>query len=358
MTKEQGKILEIINDVSVRKAHRTYLEEIKVSHKEVVMADILAHFFKPKPTKPHFLNDIFIKALLKTESSQLDNKSKNGLIHENLDRISNSCFLDAKVDVEKTTDKKKRLDIIITSKKANTVIGIEFKINHDLDNPLNEYQGLIDGRKYKDYSNKIYIVLTPYWKEPIGAAKDNSVFVQVMLSHFIEEIEKEVKERNVFDERKNTLEYFYYIDFINTIKNKGAKIQVVKDYKALITEEKIKKEEIFKLEISENFDKDSIVLKTIKAFYESKIKALKKELDKDSKFEFVKLLNQNVSRVVQVLEFKKEKQIYKVRLSIKGWSLEKWAENGQSETKCFIEDIFSSISSIKAEIEKYVNGKP
>lgn len=353
--KEQEKLLEIINQIEIPKRGRTYLEEIKVAHKEVVMADILAHFFNPKPKKEHFLNDIFIKALLQTEAQSLKAKGTTAVIHKELDKITNSCFLDAQVDVEETTEKKNRLDIVITSIKADTVIGVEFKINHELNNPLDDYQNLIEGNKYNKYSNKIYLVLTPYWKEPIGEAKDNSVFVQVMLSHFIKKIEGEVRTRKIFANRKSSPEYYYYIDFINTIKNKGAKVQVVKDYRDLTKEgetKKLQKEELYQLENNKEALKKSDVLKRVKTFYESKIKALKKELEKDKELSIsgTELLNQNKDKVVQVLQFKKNKQTFKVRLSCKGWELEKWSGIKKCETKSVTTDVFSSISSIKSKI--------
>lgn len=226
---------------------RTFLEILQVHNKELPMAQLLGYFFKPHET--HGLGDLFIKALLQTKCYNIiDNDQSIGSLQEH--GYTSNKHTDTRHDpgknkkvsvaIEKpieqltncATDKKnqKRIDILIET--DDIVLCIEFKIEHVLDNPLADYKAFVA----KTYPSKksYFVVLTPYKKTPEGSAKkhlqrDNS-FKQVILSHFVETIAKEVPE----DYYSNpTVDSSFLKIFLQTITNRKIKTERKDKLKAL-----------------------------------------------------------------------------------------------------------------------------
>lgn len=214
--------------------YKTYMEILKVNNREVPFSNLLAFFFRPN--EKHGLNDIFIKALLNTKCSELI--ANSSLIKDNLlvangfgfENIENIIGNNVKVIVEQPTTQeqnllksplnKKRIDILIVAQ--NFLICIEFKINHDLNNPLNEYKNFII-ENYSD-KRKYYVILTPFRKEIKNNAKNNIEFKQVILSHFIENVKNSLPPD--FKTNLTTNKYYdYFIDFIQTIENRKIKYE-------------------------------------------------------------------------------------------------------------------------------------
>lgn len=183
----------------------TFLEILKVNNREVPFANLLAFFFRPK--KEHGLGTLFIDSFLDTV--QLDIPERKDM-HKSV-----------AVHVEKKTDNGNRIDILIITETI--VICIEFKINHHLNNPLEDYKDFID--KYPDCKGKqkYYFVLTPFRKPSIGKAKtyfeNNSDFKQIILSHFVQMIKKNLQ-NTIGDEIIDNDYYHYFKDFIQTVENR------------------------------------------------------------------------------------------------------------------------------------------
>jgi hypothetical protein len=192
---------------------KTFMEILKVNNREVPFANVLAFFFKPK--EKHNLSTLFIDTLLETKFTHLG-KNKN---EEIIPKIPVYDLNSIKVIVEEPTSEKNRIDILITS---NTfTICIEFKINHDLNNPLDDYKKFIND-KYPN-KNHYFFILTPYKKEAIGRAKkffeENNEFKQIILSHFIKNIKEKLQKVYPNDNQDNI--YFeYFKDFIQTVENR------------------------------------------------------------------------------------------------------------------------------------------
>ena len=213
-----------------KEPRKTFMEILKVNNREVPFVNLLAFFFKPH--EKHGLGDKFIKALLETNCSEL--AFQNQGIKENplksngigYDIIENIIGEKVKVIVEQPTSKnssksdlnKKRIDILIVAQ--NFVICIEFKINHALNNPLEDYKKFIS----ENYSEKrkYYVLLTPYNKKCIGNAKKSTEFKQVILSHFIDKIKENLPENYKTDYTENHY-YEYFKDFIQTVENRKIK---------------------------------------------------------------------------------------------------------------------------------------
>lgn len=153
-----------LEEILFKDPEKTLIELLKVNNREVPFANLLAFYFRPK--EKHNLNALFLDALFETQFSEI------GIAKENDERyfkISNYDADQVKVIVEKETGKRNRIDILIES--DTFVICIEFKINHDLDNPLDDYVEFINTEaKYKN-KQKYFVILTPYSKEPVKNAR-------------------------------------------------------------------------------------------------------------------------------------------------------------------------------------------
>ena len=206
--------MEIIDEIIFNEPRKTFMEILKVHNREVPFANLLAFFFNPR--EKHNLNTLFIDALLETKFTHFG-------INENevtSPRIPDYDASSIKVVVEEPTSKKNRIDILITS---NTfAICIEFKINHDLNNPLSDYKNFIND-KYPNQQH-YFFVLTPFKKEAIGIAKEyfenNNEFKQIILSHFIKNVKEKLKELYPTYESENIYYKYYFKDFIQTVENR------------------------------------------------------------------------------------------------------------------------------------------
>ena len=335
----EKNIIDKVLQINLAKRKKTYLEILKVNERETVMAELFAYFFDPN--NEHGLNDVFIKALLKTKTKKLKEKSKNENEHIDLADID---FTDSKVKVEESTEKNKRLDILITSEKAKTVIGIEFKINHDLNNPLDEYEDLIDEAKLK---NKVHIILSPYWKKPIGKAKrGNNLWYQVNFSDFIEKIKNEIIVNDI-----EIKQYYILNDLITTIENRGREVDIIKKlFKICNITKTDDRNYDMHLSICSEIDKidRTEALKTVEKLFQRKIK----ELVKNKKG--FKELNRNKERIQKVIEFKAGKDVTKIRLTFGGWFIEKW-KNSELMNVENIGNYFTSIENLNGKIQKFID---
>ena len=258
---------------------KTYLEILEVHDKEVPIANLLAFFFRKK--EAHGLGDVFIKALLKTKFYELDVKkhseSTGALISQgNTEKEQQSSILNSISNVEVETEVKtsednddnKRIDILIDTEKF--VICIEFKINHKLNNPLETYRNHIE-KTYKDVDKQIfYIVLTPSKKEadvsnPQYYLEKNQIFKQVILSHFMKNVQSELP-----SDFEDNDAFQYYTDFIQTIQNREIR------YKRGLLLERLKM---------------SLMSKRIESVYHSNSKGGFIEVDKNNYFLKIRIEN-------------------------------------------------------------------
>lgn len=280
----------------------SFLEEIGTSQRETIIANLLAYFFNP--SKPHGLDDTFIKALLKTEPKNLDN-SNPAKIPKSISEIACEGFSWAKIHIEDSTQKNNRIDIVIETEKL--MIAIEFKINHHLNNPLDNYVSRI--KEYKR-DNNYYIVLTPYWKKPGDIAKDNKEFVQVIIGDFINNL---LKERNLIQYQSKEQEVFFD-DFITTIKNRDRTLRMINEYKEFA-------EVNNNMDLLESFFTN---LNTIKEHIEGKAKNLANQLNKEfhNRFSILPYSKDRLeSVIVTTLENGEE---LKIRFTLKGRTVELW----------------------------------
>lgn len=305
-----------MDEIIFEEPRKTFMEIMKVHNKEVPFANLLAFFFRPK--EKHELGVLFIEALLNTKCSELESQNKdlnNNLLKSNgigFDGIENRIGdkVEVKVEVktehqttkDKTLSKSdlndKRIDILIEA--DNFVICIEFKINHDFNNPLEEYVNFIT-KKYCE-KRKYYVVLTPYGKKCEEGAKKNKEFKQVVLSHFIENVIKDLPKNDMTNPDTN-IYYKYFEDFIQTVENR--KIHS-------------KRLEFFT---------------TLQAEINEKIKPINCELHKKG-----------------FLEIKMEIFNLKIRIETLHWQIEKWTEKEK-----FILKKSKDYNVIIQEVEKIIN---
>lgn len=288
---------------------KTFLEIIKISHRETIIANILAYYFNPNNT--HDLNDLFIKSLFKIPHYQLNTKIEKNKI-PSYKIVAPSLI---KVKTEVSTQKNNRIDILIKPKTNEAyTIAIEFKINHKLDNPLDDYIDFVENDLKKE--NALFFVLTPFWKQPQKehSARVNAKFSQIILSHLIKEVRKDELSQNL--ENGNTKEAHFYQDFLQTIENRSFYNKMIKKY-------------IKFSEVEGNFEKLNTLyyeLLQVKSRIDSKAEKLKKELKNFKVLENSKK-ELNTVLVKDIVRNKNKVGQIKIRFKLSETFLELWRVN-------------------------------
>ena len=292
-----------VDNIIFQDPKKTFMEILKVHNKEVPFANLLAFFFRPKEI--HDLGTLFIDSLLNTKYTNISKNKVEELTLEKLEYDKKSV----KVLVEEPT-KKGRIDVLVIT---NTfVICIEFKINHFLNNPLEDYKKFIEEHPEYSKKEKYYFVLTPFEKPPIEEAKryfeENNEFKQIILSHFVKTVKHNLQDTFGNSQEKNGY-YHYFNEFIQTVENR--KIRSLRR----ITLNKL----------SEKLNK-SILNKGLESKY---------HLNNQGGF----------------LEIKKDQNALKIRIKPEGWQIEKWKNNEKylSDTEIKSTDLIAKIEeSIRA----------
>lgn len=243
---------------------KTFMEIMKSHQSEVHMANVLAYFFRSN--EKHGLGKVFFEALLETNSYVLaitKEKTEDVLYHhswnykdekgtnfslekvndidiENLSQLGSVINAKTEEITNLTNEKKKRLDLIVTT--DNCVLCIEFKINHELNNPLKTYQNQIQEieKKFQTKGNKprnlYFVVLTPFKKKPSDSVQHlinegNNPFRQVILGHFIRKVIENIP-NDYWKENASNPNAQYLSDLIQTIQNREVRFkrsEILKD---------------------------------------------------------------------------------------------------------------------------------
>ena len=276
-----------IDTIIYSEPRKTFMEIMKVHKSEVPFANLLGFFFRPKEN--HRLGTHFLEALLRTPCYKISDVDVSSLLislHPEVKTEVDSLEQeDIEVELEYRTAEDNRIDILIDAPEF--VICIEFKINHDLNNPLQDYVNFVR----KTYPNKkhYFVILTPYKKAPIGAAaeyfRNNNEFRQIILNDFFAEVNENLPKE--FSEDKEKEVYFnYYQELQQTVLNRKIRSQ---RHKVL--------------------------------------KILKSQLNKEYSCAF----HNNISG--GFLEIKLNDYRLKVRIKPTGWHFEKWSLNNTFQEK-------------------------
>lgn len=195
---------------------KSLMEILKVNNKEVPFANILAYYLDIN--RNNELGNLFLKALTQTQSYSWEKENWS---------LGSSCLIfpeyDADSEISIITEQKtinnKRIDILIKTSPFD--IAIEFKINHELNNPLDEYIDFVcDKGNNKKY--KFFFILSSGKKEPTKEAlkhlgKDNeNQFRLIVLRHYF------VKIREIFNKEYKHLDVKklqHFDDLVRTVNN-------------------------------------------------------------------------------------------------------------------------------------------
>ena len=323
------ELLEFIQKLPVlEKRERTFLETIKVAQRETIMANLLAFYFRPE--EEHGLGDLFFSSLLScyaAESPEEEGTSALWLADE-LDTQEVS------VQTEVVTLNNKRIDILISA--SQWVIAIEFKIKHELDNPLEEYVAYVE----KEFAaiperNRCYIILSPKRKKAVGEAMKAKElgFRQIILSHFIRRVMEELSNMEKVPEITSP-QYHYLNDFLNTFQNRRREIEMLENYRKLLKENP---------QFHDKLQDVYTDLQTIELKLEERLIELRKELIGYT------LLRSGENKLFSVIEKKKGNRAVKIRLSMKEWSVEYW-KGGKKEAAPLIYPYNIGMEELKGKI--------
>lgn len=264
MTMDINKCIEDLKCLPAPK--KTFMEIMKVHQSEVHIANLLAYFFRSEES--HGLGSTFLAALFQTNSYRLkksiDTETESAPLFNyryrlNPEKATLVSFESSELQphfVSKlsrvhvttedltvnATDKQKRIDLLLTTDEC--VVCIEFKINHDLNNPLQTYQDHIKEieldfwKKTQRQRDLFFIVLTPYRKSPSESVQrfidtNDNVFREMILSHFTKSLMRNIPE-NYFIENFSNTHSQYLVDFIQTINNRKSRyyqLEILNDLK-------------------------------------------------------------------------------------------------------------------------------
>lgn len=168
-----------------------FLELIKKQTNETINSQIYAYFLGCKIPE---IRDAFMDGLMSILDNRVDKKF---------------TLVEPSINTEVTTKTGKRIDIVIEDYQSQSVIIIENKINHDVNNPFKEYWVHYD--KYLK-SNRIGVLLTKH-PEPIPEeVKD--FYVNITHKEWIGNV-KSILDLSILDNKNKV----YLSDFFNTIDN-------------------------------------------------------------------------------------------------------------------------------------------
>lgn len=270
-----------LSDTIYLDPRKTFMEIMKVHTHEVPFANLLAFFLRPG--EKHGMGLLFINSLL-----------------ENLAPPQSFQVIDpnvVEVKVEVLTKNNNRIDILIIAE--GFIICIEFKINHELNNPLLDYKRFIE----ENYAEKhhYFVVLTPYRKNS-SRDTEGAGFKQIILSHFFKSIEINLSDYHLNNGTHLFLQY--YEDLVQTVKNR-----------------------------------------TIRSL---RFRALS-DLHLSLSFYCSKFHNNNTGGF---LELKKEHFRVKIRIKNDGWHIEKWTNNNHFQEILIVIDKSLNFLEIEKNIKR------
>ena len=331
MSLPEKDLLELLQKLPVQeKREWTFLETIKVAQWETIMANLLAFYFRPE--EEHGLGNLFLSSLLSCYEAEGPEEAGTGAswLAGELD------LPEVSVQTEVVTSNNKRIDILITS--SQWVIAIEFKINHELDNPLGDYVAYVE----KEFAavpeqNRCYIILSPKRKKAVGGAKKAKElgFRQIILSHLIQRVTEELSNVEKLP-RASSPQYHYLNDFLNTIQNRRREIDMLENYQKLLEENP---------ELHEKLEAVYTDLQTIEQQFEGRLVQLQEELSGYT------LLRSSKQKLFSVMEKKREKRTVKIRLSLKGWSVEYW-KGGKKVVPPLVYPYYTDIEELKEGVRR------
>ncbi|WP_410877863.1 hypothetical protein [Myroides sp. DW712] len=188
---------------------QTIITDIDNIYKKLNKDDSSDNFFSMS-TKAYYENP-FTKILSFILSDNCKSKFRGVVLEMLLNDVCNKEEVDClketcRVKLEHQTLEGNRIDLILFNEKI--VVAIEVKINHILNNPLEDYETEIN-RYFSNVENKKFVILS--YKEEIASGFWKFISIQDTFSNIF----------NVINTQDKSLSWDYYIiDFINHFKNK------------------------------------------------------------------------------------------------------------------------------------------
>jgi hypothetical protein len=369
------EVSKLQNIKKIEKTKKTFLEVLGIARREVPIGNLLGFFLDSR--KEHGLADLFLRCLFETTCYELKEQQQAGSlfsnrfllnesgVYTNCDQPDISEITVESVKLEDTTEDNLRIDILIKAKKF--IIVIEFKINHVLNNQLDAYERHVkDNYSKKDNIPVFFVILTPWKKAHEDKDIDNSTFKHVVLSEFVSNVKKALTV-----EVKNKINSNYYypflMDFIQTVDNrrqqndliellKESGKEVLKEFGVLSTNKWLNSRELqenadTKLYIKELTLLEKDIHRKLKAIDKGwKQKTAVKEVESCSSYRY----KDNFSGYVQI-GTSNTSTILKVRLSIKGWSIEDWSAEKSIEATANFHTSTGTIITMVKQIKQRLN---
>lgn len=197
---EATEVLDELAGLKIRAERpQTFLDIAGVSRREVVCSSILAFFLDPEG--PHGLGTLVLDALA-------DAGYESKAFGEG--RIGGNVYVESEVPTNKTTDKKKRIDILVRSDDHVILIENKTARNARIDNPLDAYAAYQNEIARGRSKHRVLLTVTP------SSAGREEGFDNLTYTTFVRQMRLQLG-RHVSDADTRYLTLF--LDFLNTLEN-------------------------------------------------------------------------------------------------------------------------------------------
>ena len=210
-----------------KRPRKNLFDILKIQHREIRNSNILSYFFDPN--EEHGFGSLFYEALqeIAIKKIKLLKEKYPEVIFNDISAFDEII----KVRTEEQTDgaktKTKSIDIVLEG--DDWVIGIENKIYHHLNNPLNTYWSHLKSKKKTPFG--VLLTLFPL-KLNHGKLNDGNYFLNVTHKELVEKVQQNIQLTGELD---NT-DIFYLQEYFKNIESHYYHLKNKPEINALVQE--------------------------------------------------------------------------------------------------------------------------
>lgn len=193
-----------------RRPRKNLFDILKIQHREIRNSNILAYFFDPN--EEHGFGSLFFDALqeIAIEKIKVQNKKHPTIKFNDISSFDEIKTVRTEEQTERAQTKTKSIDIVLEGE--DWIIGIENKIHHNLNNPLNTYWAHLKNKNKRPFG--ILLTLFPL-KINSGKLKDGNYFLNVTQRELVERVQHNIQLTGDL----NSTDIFYLQEYFKNIES-------------------------------------------------------------------------------------------------------------------------------------------
>ena len=211
--------MDIVKEAAIIKAklpampqrpRKNLFDILKIQHREIRNTNILAYFFDPY--EDHEFGTLFFDSLqqIAVEKVKKYKSMSPSLLFNNIDEFDEILTVNTEEQTKGAKTKTKSIDIVLEGDEW--VIGIENKIYHHLNNPINTYWAHLKSKGKTPFG--ILLTLHPY-KLNSGKLNDDYYFLNITHKELVERIQENIQ---LTGDLKHT-DIFYLQEYFKNIES-------------------------------------------------------------------------------------------------------------------------------------------